>query len=320
MNGPPRPSLLAAVLVLAAAADAAAQVPIPQGGTPVVIGRVYHRDAGGTRPVGVFGLVLPSKGEGRARVEVPSVEGDPATGYELRVAARSRRGAAELSWELVPSAGGGAAAGSGSAEVRSGQLGHADLATVGSTRVYASLEHGRASSFDAVKLARHFGLPLGGGPAPRAPRAPVPSPAPAAPAARAQPVPVRPAPAEAGGVLVLRFRLERDGETAFAPRVRVRAGEEFAVRSGDTLEAGGARWDGFELSGTATRGPGGCRMDLAVQSGRKLESEGPETWLVDRYRRDVAVPTGRESVVELFEELEGEDAGRLRLFIECRPE
>ena len=319
MRVPGFPSPLAWFLLLLAASPAAAQVPLPQGGAPVVIGRVFHRDSAGTRPVGRFGLVVPKDGEGRARVEVPLVAGDPASGYELLISARGRRGAVELSWELHPLAGSSAPGGEGRAEVRAGQLGHVDLGGVGDTRLHASVEHGRASSFDALKLARHFGIALQGAPAPMAPapRAPL---APAAPApVRAQPVAPRPAPV-VDSTLDLSFRLEQDGEAVFAPRVRVRSGEPFEVRSGRTFEAEGGRWDGFELGGTARQVANGCLIDLAAQFGRRLEGEGAATWLVDRYRRDVAVPLGREASVELFDELEGADAGRLRLFVTCRPE
>jgi hypothetical protein len=311
---------IALSLALAATGPALAQPGLPSGGDQVLLGRVFHRGPAGTVAVQRFGIVVGKSGSSRLRVEVPRRADDPATGYALEISAERRRGAVRLDWALLPAGAESVVASRGSQEVLSGVLGHVSIAEAGDTRIYASVEHGRASSFDALKLARHFGVDLGGGPAPRAP-------ARSAPAAPAMPAPVRaaaapPAAASAvtGGILNLSFVLQQDGETSFAPRVRVRGGQAFAVKGGQAVEAAGERWDGFELSGVARLQGGSCYLDLAIQSGRRLDDGGTATWLVDRYRRDVAVALGVASELALFEDLEGAGAGDLRLQLTCERE
>jgi hypothetical protein len=312
VSASPHRLVLAPALVLIALAGSpgpARTETAPRGGDEVLLGRVFHRGPGGTLSVARFGLVVRGGTPARLRLDVRAQAGDPATGYLLDLEAQRRRGDVQLGWRIQPAGAAGLGTASGAQRVARGSLGHVAIAQVGSTRIYASVEAGRASSFDAAKLARHFD--------PRAapPSAPAPAPALVRPVALAAPS----TPATGGRVLLLAFRLDRDGETAFAPRVRVREGETFAVRGGSAVEAGGGRWDGIELAGRARLSATGCLVDLSVQSGRRLDGD-EGAWIVDRYRRDVVVPTGRESVMPLFEDLEGEAAGRLSLALTCSAE
>jgi len=308
----------ALLATLSPAGPVQAQPGLPSGGDQVVIGRLFHRGPAGTIAVARFGLILAKSRPSSVSLEVPRRDDDPAAGYTLAISAERRRGAARLEWSLQPGGAANLGAGRGSQEVLSGVLGHLSIAEVDGTRIYASVENGRASSFDVLKLARHFGVAIGG-PAPPAPalRQVAPSTAAVVVAPRA---PATPAPVASAGILNLSFQLLQDGEVAFAPRVRVREGQAFSVRGGQALEAGGERWDGFELSGLARMQGGRCLIDLAVQSGRSLSGGAAPTWLVDRYRRDVAVTPGVESELALFEDLEGEGGGSLRLLMSCSRE
>lgn len=309
-------------LVLALSTPAFAQPGLPTGAEEVVIGRLFHRGPAGTIAVERFGLVVGKSGPSRLRVEVPPRADDPVAGYGLEVSAERRRGAVRLDWSLQPSGAASLPASRGTQEVLNGVLGHLSIAEVSGTRIYASVETGRASSFDALKLARHFGVDLGGPSAQPAPRSLAPaSPAPAAPGVVMAPRAPQPArPAASSGVLNLSFVIEQDGETVFAPRVRVRDGQTFAVRGGQSLDAAGARWDGLEIAGVARLQGDTCYVDISVQSGRRLGGDGAETWLVDRYRRDVAVGLGVASELALFEDLEGGVGGSLRLGLTCTSE
>ena len=124
-----------------------------------------------------------------------------------------------------------------------------------------------------------------------------------------------------GGSLLLTFRIERDGETVFAPRVRVASGEAFEVQGGGPISlAPGQLHDGLTVAGTARNDGRTIWLDLSVQSGRALGRSGRAVYVIDRFRQGISLAPGREIVLDLFDDVPAAAGGRLRLRVTAVPE
>jgi hypothetical protein len=311
VTAPRRPAfrplaLVALALGLLGAGGASAQVLAVRSSDTVLLVRTYARHAdGSTQPTARFGLVLARDAVAR-RVEVQAA-GAPA--HAIAVDARRRDDGAVVDWQLL-AAGSAEAHASGSTRVARAASAHVELGQVGDVEVYAALEAGRGSDFDLGRIQAYFQPGY------------LEAVAAAASEGFVQPPPSAPPSPSAltGAVLDLAFRVEADGRTLAAPRVRVANGEQFAIEVGSSLAiVDGTLHEGLIVSGTPRHEAGVTWLDLSVQSGRRLDVPGPVTYLVDRFRQGLELPDGQEVVLELFGDVPGAPAGALRLFVTAAP-
>ncbi len=152
-------SVLTLLVPIAVAATPPPPAPVlqVQGRDQVLIGRIYWRHAGQTQPLARFGVVLADK----ATTQAVAYDGVAAgAGHGTLSLTARRKGSSEtaVEWALQPGGGSSVAAARGNATAREGSVGHVPLGVAGDGELFASLETGRASSFNMQRLWDHFGV------------------------------------------------------------------------------------------------------------------------------------------------------------------
>ena len=149
----------APLALVALSALAAAPPPPPptlalQGKDQVLIGRVYWRESGQTQAVARFGMVIGDAPRDQV-VEVKTAGG----AYSLTVGGkRAGDHGAKVTWSVQPVGSAALPAAKGRLEVSENSVGHVPLGTSAAGELFASLETGRASTFNVQRLWDHFGV------------------------------------------------------------------------------------------------------------------------------------------------------------------
>ena len=124
--------------------------PLPRASDDVVLARVYRKTSVGTDTVGRLGLLV----SGKSATQSLEVEAAAASKVTLSLTASRKGDGARVEWQLR---GAGGEPESGTVMLPLGGLSRVTLRKWQGGELFASMEAGRAGTFDSVRLAQHFG-------------------------------------------------------------------------------------------------------------------------------------------------------------------